>query len=491
MTRVLTFFLAAALAVSSCGLTPNPAGAGVIALPTSAGLMPARIASTPLPTRPAFKPGQLVDYIAQSGDSLPALAAHFNTSVPEIRAANPIIPQDATTMPPGLPMKIPIYYKALWGSPYQIVPDGDFVNGPSLIGFNTSAFVAGHDGWLKSYRAYAGGANRTGAEIVDYVATNFSLSPRLLLAILEYQTGALSRAEPTNRRYMLGYHRIYYESMYLQLVWAANALNNGYYGWRSGKLTEFDRTDRTLMRPDPWQNAASVALQYYFAQIRSGAQYEAATGSEGLAATYAGLFGDPWADAQPLIPGSLQQPDLRLPFPDGQIWTYTGGPHTGWGKGEPLAAVDFAPPSEHSGCFTAEPQNYVAAAAAGLVVRSNVDGVLIDLDGDGDERTGWVLFYLHLATAERVPLGGEVQQGELIGLPSCEGGEATGTHVHVARKFNGEWVLADGAVPLLLGGWAAHDGLRAYQGTLTKGGLKVDACDCSNAGSQVWSTGAP
>jgi LasA protease len=491
MTRTLTIFLALAILLSGCSLRPGPASAQVIALPTSVGVVPAMLASTPLPARPAFKPGELVDYTAQSGDSLPALAARFNTTVPEIMAANPIIPQDATTMPPGLPMKIPIYYKALWGSPYQILPDRAFVNGPALIGFNTSAFVAAHDGWLKDYRAYAGGANRSGAEIVDYVASNFSISPRLLLAILEYQTGALSDPQPPARGYALGYHRIYYESTYLQLVWAANALNNGYYGWRSGKLLEFDLADHNLMRPDPWQNAASVAIQYYFAQIRAGSAYESAIAPDGLAASYGALFNNPWSEPDNLIPGSLHQPGLRLPFPDGQIWTYTGGPHTGWGKGEPFAAIDLAPPSDHSGCFTAEPQTYVVAAADGLIVRSGVDGVALDLDQDGDERTGWVLFYLHIASADRIPLGQQVHTGDIIGYPSCEGGEATGTHVHLARKYNGEWVLADGPLPFVLSGWTAHDGARAYLGTLTKGGLTIRACDCSNAASQVWSSGSP
>ena len=111
-------------------------------------------------------------------------------------AANPIIPADATTMPPGLPMKIPIYFKALWASPFKIIPDAAYVNGPAQIGFNTSAFVASHPGWLKNYVAYAGGEYRTGGEIVDYVATNYSISPRLLLAVLEYSTGALSNPVP-------------------------------------------------------------------------------------------------------------------------------------------------------------------------------------------------------------------------------------------------------------------------------------------------------
>jgi murein DD-endopeptidase MepM/ murein hydrolase activator NlpD len=426
-----------------------------------------------------------VDYTAQDGDTVPALAARFNTTVGEIMAANPVIPADATTMPPGFPMRIPIYYRALWGTPFQSLPDHAFVNGPTVIGFNTTAFVLAHEGWLRDYRAYAAGAWRSGANIVDYVATNFSVNPRLLLAILEYQAGAISRPEPPVGRYILGHRQAYYETMYLQLVWAANTMNNAYYNWRAGKLLEFDLLDGTLFRPDPWQNAASVAVQYYFSRIVSGDDFALAIGSNGLLHTYAALFGDPWQVQFTLIPGSLRQPALRLPFPPGHVWSYTGGPHTGWGTGQPYAAIDFAPPSEFSGCFKTDNEQYSTAVADGRVVRSEIDGVVLDLDGDGNERTGWVIYYLHLASEGRAPAGQDLRAGDPIGYPSCEGGRVTGTHVHIARKYNGEWMLAGGVLPLVMDGWTAHEGSTAYKGTLTRGSLVVTACDCSDAFSTL------
>jgi murein DD-endopeptidase MepM/ murein hydrolase activator NlpD len=449
------------------------------------------LAPTPVPAptsgRPEYKPGELVDYIAQNGDTLPALAARFNTTVDEIREANPVIPQDATTMPPGFPMKIPIYYLPLWGTAYQSIPDHAFVNGPAQIGFSTSAFVASTSGWLKNYRVYAGEKMRTGAEVVDYVATNYSVSPQLLLALLEYQTGALTQPEPPGGRYALGFRRVNYESPYLQLVIAANILNNGYYSWRAGTLMEIELLDNTLFRPDPWQNAGSVALQYYFSRLYAGDKYFASIGPEGLARVYQTFFGDPWEDPVIVLPGSLQQPPLQFPFVLGQLWAYTGGPHTGWGSGEPFAAIDFAPASETSGCYTVESDKYATAMADGLVLRSDIDGTLIDLDKDGDERTGWVLYYLHLATTGRVPLGTEVKAGQPIGYPSCEGGRVTGTHIHIARKYNGEWILADGPLAFNLEGWVAHNGSKVYQGTLTRGAAVITACECSDYKSQVMS----
>jgi LasA protease len=449
------------------------------------------LAPTPVPAptseRPKYAPGELVEYTAQNGDTLTALAARFNTTVEQIREANPIIPLDATTMPAGLPMKIPIYYLPLWGTAYQSIPDHAFVNGPAQIGFSTSAFVATTSGWLKDYRVYAGERMRTGAEAVDYIAQNYSISPQFLLALLEYQTGALTQPAPPTGTYMLGFRRVNYESPYLQLIVAANTLNNGYYSWRAGKFTELELLDETLFRPDPWQNAASVALQYYFSRIYSGNQFFASIGPEGLALVYQTFFGDPWAEPVIVLPGSLQQPALQFPFVPGHLWAYTGGPHTGWGSGEPFAAVDFAPASDTTGCYTVPSDQYATAMADGLILRSDIDGTVIDLDKDGDERTGWVLFYLHLATNGRIALGREVKAGDPVGYPSCEGGHVTGTHVHIARKYNGEWILADGPLAFNLEGWIAHSGSQAYKGTLTRAGAIVTACECSDYQSQIMS----
>jgi hypothetical protein len=476
---VMTLLVAASLMLSACG---SSASAGGLSFPEATEAVPQA------PTwkgRPEFAPGELVDYSAQPGDTIPALASHFNTTVEEIYEANPFIPRDATSMPPGMPMKIPVYYLPLWGSPFQIIPDHAFVYGPSLVGFNTAAFVASQPGWINDVYSWAGRDNRNGPEIVDYVAVNYSINPRLLLALLEYQAGALSRVEKPGARYMLGFEKVYYESMYLQLVGAANTLNDAYYKWRIGNLTEFELKDGSLVRPDPWQNAASVALQYYFSQMLSADKYHLAVSPDGLFATYKDLFGDPWEDEIEHMPGSLQQPELLLPFPLGQTWSYTGGPHTGWGLGQPYTALDFAPPAEKSGCFVAEEKYYATAMADGIVARSDFGLVALDLDGDGDERTGWVLVYLHVGTLGRAPTGLSVKAGEPIGYPSCEGGRTTGTHIHVSRKYNGEWIPADGPIAFSMQGWVAHNGPRAYAGTLTKGSLSVTACECGDLYSQI------
>jgi murein DD-endopeptidase MepM/ murein hydrolase activator NlpD len=444
-----------------------------------------------IPTRPAYEPGTLVEYIAQTGDTLPGLAGRFNTTMEEIFAANPIIPEDATTMPPGFPMQIPIYYRAFWGSSFQIIPDGLFVNGPAQVDFNATSFADSQEGWFKDFNESAAQQFLSGAEIVDIVSTNFSISPRLLLALMEYGTGAFSSSQfdAGQRQYPLSYEGEFYEGVYLQLVWAANTLNNGYYGWRTGKLIEFDQPNGNLFRPDPWQNSASVALQYFYSQTLSQEAFEQAIGPQGLQASYATLFGDPWAESSDHIGGSLRQPELRFPFVPDEAWSFTGGPHTGWGEGAPWAAMDFAPALESQGCLDTD--IWATAVAAGLVVRTDLGSAVLDLDGDGEEGTGWVIFYLHLDSRGRAQAGDFLEAGQAIGHPSCEGGSSTGTHVHVARKYNGEWMPAAGANPFVMEGWEPHEDQVVYLGRLTKQGQSIIACTCSDANSFVVSRAEP
>ncbi|MBN2258538.1 MAG: hypothetical protein JW704_12100, partial [Anaerolineaceae bacterium] len=334
--------------------------------------------------------------------------------------------------------------------------------------------------------AYVSGQTRSGAEIVDYVAINYSISPRLLLALLDYQTGALRDHQMPVDEYLLGFKDKDRVTLYLQLLKAATFLNNGYYDWRGGNLTELELEDGSLERPDPWQNAATVALQYYYAIVYAKPYYQVAISPDGLADTYAALFGDPWLNIKPHIPGSLRQPDFRLPFLPGKQWAYTGGPHTGWGVGSPFAALDFAPPSVLKGC--APSNEWVVAVADGIIARSETGIVVLDLDMDGDERTGWTVFYMHVGTDGRIPYGTRIESGDAIGHPSCERGVSTGTHIHIARKYNGEWMLADGVLGFNLEGWISKNGYAAYSGTLEKNGVIIRACECADARSQISSS---
>jgi len=275
--------------------------------------------------------------------------------------------------------------------------------------------------------------------------------------------------------------------LYNQLVWAVNQLSIGYYAYREGRMTKITFPDGTSARMAPDLNAGSAALQYFFAQYHQGQQWMDTLDSQsGFPAFYERMFGDPWKRAEtvePLYPRSVKQPSLILPFVKNWTWAYTGGPHGAWERDGAYAALDFAPGNTRPGCV--ESGTWTVAAADGLVVRSGNGVVVLDLDGDGYEQTGWVLVYLHVSSDDRIPLGSWVATGQQLGHASCEGGLATGTHIHLARKYNGEWVPADGPLPFNLGGWISHAGAAAYKGTLTRDDIIITANTNSNAASVV------
>jgi hypothetical protein len=93
--------------------------------------------------------------------------------------------------------------------------------------------------------------------------------------------------------------------------------------------------------------------------------------------------------------------------------------------------------------------------------------------------------YYHVAERDMIPEGTYLAVDQRIGHPSCEGGTASGTHVHIARKFNGEWLPANDVVPFILSDWQAVPGERIYQGQLISGDQVVTSDPAGRAGSTI------
>jgi hypothetical protein len=268
-----------------------------------------------------------------------------------------------------------------------------------------------------------------------------------------------------------------------QLIWATNILSIGYYGWRDASLLELTFADGGKERLAPDLNAGTVAILNYFA-LTSGGREEWYREVRDFLAIYQRLFGDPFAEAvEPLYSSDLPFYEMELPFYAGQQWAYTGGPHGAWERDGARAALDLAP-TDAPDCGVSP--SFAVASAAGLVVRSIGHVVVIDLDGDGYEQTGWNILYLHIADKDHILIGARVETTDRLGHPSCEGGIATGTHLHMARKYNGEWMLAGGPVPFVLSGWVAAAGDAPYKGTLTRDGVVVTARTGASLETLVW-----
>jgi hypothetical protein len=57
--------------------------------------------------------------------------------------------------------------------------------------------------------------------------------------------------------------------------------------------------------------------------------------------------------------------------------------------------------------------------------------------------------------------------------------------VHIARKYNGEWIAADGPLSFEMSGWVARAGYRPFDGSLTRGNQTVVANSLSPAGAFI------
>ncbi|UCE00617.1 MAG: LysM peptidoglycan-binding domain-containing M23 family metallopeptidase [Chloroflexota bacterium] len=426
-------------------------------------------------------------YFSQPGDTLKAVAARFQVRLQDIGLNTQVI--ERQLLDPGTLLIIPRPPLNPYDFP-NLIPDHEVVYSPSGRGFDTLDYVSKAGGYLSTHQEYMRSTSLTSAaEIVERVAIENSIHPRLLLALLEYQCGCVRGPlkDGFQAEYLMGVNEVGRRGLYRQLGWVVNQLSLGYYGWRRGLLTDmaFESGDRVHLPPDA--NAGTVAVAYLFSRLYDREGWEQAMDSpKGFAILqdemFAGSVRSENTDMQ-LFPPGLQQPDLSLPFQLDKLWGYTSGPHPAWETEGALAALDFAPASEQYGCTRSDA--WVVAAADGLIARSEHGAVILDLDQDGFEETGWVILYMHVEDRQRVAEGTFLKRGDKIGHPSCEGGPADGTHVHIARKYNGEWIAADGPLPFMMSGWTAHAGFRPYSGSLTRGTQRIIANPLSPAAALI------
>ncbi|MCA9874243.1 MAG: LysM peptidoglycan-binding domain-containing protein [Anaerolineales bacterium] len=448
-------------------------------------------AGTPTPDAPhetAVSSGPVASHFVGAGETLGYIAQIYGATVEELLALNQLDP-DAVLLV-GQEVLVPSQIDATTPN-FKIIPDSELVYGPAAQNFDVRAFAESYGGYLLAVTDEVEGVELDGPEIVQLVADRFSVNPRLLLALLEHRAGWLTKTAVSGAStspYLLGYEDETVPGLYLQLSRAANLLNWGYYGRSEGGITTTTLDDGARLAFAADINNGTAGVQNVLGSF-SGVTYESwqrDVGPDGLFATYNRLFGNPFAfTVDPLWPADLRQPLLQLPWDAGETWYFTGGPHGGWASGSAWAAIDFAPPAEELGCVVSDA--WVTAMADGLVVRSDKGAVVVDLDEDGFAGTGWAILYMHLETRDRIPVGTFVQTGDRLGHPSCEGGFSNGTHVHVARLYNGRWVSADGAIPLELAGWVTQGLGREYDGLLSRGGVDKEACACREEGNAITS----
>ncbi len=476
--------LSSALLLSGCNQPSTPKQTyPTLSFPTQAPRVNSapspKLGPSPTPDQPRVLPtlrANSIDYWIDPGDTLNRIAAQYGVALKSVIDANQI--DDPDLIEPGQHIIIPPPVPGPNGPGFKIIPNSELVDSPSAAAFDLDGFIQQQGGYLSHYSEDVAGETMTASQIIRRIGLEYSIHPRLLLALLENQSAWVTNPspDPSLDNYPMGLINAGYKGLYMQLAYTANNLNRGYYLWKINSIAGWVFPDGVVYPPAVTINAGTAGVQYLLSRLYEADQWQSEVGEEGFFQTYVRLFGDPFAYAiEPLIPPDLTQPPMQLPFLAGDMWYFTGGPHGGWGDGSAWSAIDFGPPGEPTGCLPNDA--WEAAVAGGEVVYSDNGTIVQDIDGDGVWQTGWSVLYLHVATLDRVAEGTLLEAGDRIGHPSCEGGVSYAAHLHLARRYNGEWIPADGKAPFNLDGWISEGEGVEYNGYLRQNDRVVEAWD--------------
>ena len=179
-----------------------PAGAFV---PTRA---PGAPIQTPTPDAPHPLPAMRTEarqHTVKAGETLGTIAKQYGVGVQQLVEVNELANPDF--LQAGWTLQIPAPTPAVHGLAFKIIPDSELIYSPGTANFNTTGFIQSKAGYLAGYSGDAEGKTQTGAQIVELVAREYSVNPRLLLAVLEYQSGWVTKPNPGLQYYRLSYRR--------------------------------------------------------------------------------------------------------------------------------------------------------------------------------------------------------------------------------------------------------------------------------------------
>jgi hypothetical protein len=366
-----------------------------------------------------------------------------------------------------------------------LISDGQFVYGPNVYDFDIQTFLESQRGILEAY-----------SESIELQAGYYSISPKVLLTIIEIQSGLVTDPNPLPESIE---HAVSYqeEGFSQQIEWLAEELYHNFYWYLY--TYEPDRSqigdelpvifeDGSVGKIPGCLNAATYSIQVALARVSTPAHWERLVSRDsplGFYQTYIRLFlsDDPLDTSNIILTDATPPSDLlKLPFPGGERWKFSGGPHA-WdaNPSNPWSSLDFGPGS--GSCSSPPTDKWVVASAAGNV--RVVAGCWVEIDHGG----GWTTAYYHLKSDSlKVNNGQYIHQGVRIGNPACEicaDGAASVPHVHFAIKQNGTVQAIAGTS---LSGWVVHEGSAQYYGYLEKGSSRVYKDGWINSDNSEWVT---
>ncbi len=415
------------LAVVACAAPPPPAPTLAPALPTAG---PVAERATPAPSPQA---------------------------TPQLDATDPPLPAAPTAAAPTL--GDPLF------DPRRISYAHAF-NGPEI-----QAFLEARGSPLKDVRFQVGSRSQSFTDVLVSLSSLYSLNPKLLLALLDLQSGLVSSSQASGEQFAwaMGYRgdgggR---RGLYSQLRWAARELR---YAVRDYAL-KADGPPPPLSFADGSRQEVAADLpfsRYVLARVLAPTVGPGGLGvrMDGLVNAYTRLFDDPRlapVDWPPPAEPFMTRP-MRENFPitsffdhDAPFLSENGSLHTYWGRIE--TDVNFAYDGHTGWDYGMGPPDEVLAAAPGVVTfaGNSDDGCATPARAVViDHGNGYRTLYWHLASIN-VEAAQTVAAGDVLGVAG-ESGCAIGAHLHLQVQYLGRDVDPYGWCGLAPDPWAQSPG---------------------------------
>jgi len=332
-----------------------------------------------------------------------------------------------------------------------LVSDGQFVWGPNVGDFDLTAFLQERGSPLASL-----------ANAVEVNAAYYGINPRVLLAVLETRyglvtalpdgmadAGLIALIEDTSQTL----HNAFYDHLY---QWGSRAGNAA-----ADTPPAIALADGASLQIADGTSSGSYAVAAALGTDQTPASADtllAADAAGGFEAVFIELFPgvDPLDASNDINPSSLPPDDLlQFPFPLDSAWRFSGvHSWAGGDYGSDRSSMDFSTTWSNFPNFPYK--NTVAAAGGNARIITPYAGHLpcwVEIDHGG----GWTTSYYHLrnigSTSGSI---GNLSRNQLIGAigtETCNGGFASGAHVHFTLWYNGALFDLDG---VKLSGWTVH-----------------------------------
>jgi LasA protease len=277
---------------------------------------------------------------------------------------------------------------------------------------------------------------RQHGEAISHWAGYSSISPKVLIALMEQRSGVVTRrraaADAMRRPFGKLSRAVGFNE---QIRDVANALRQALYEQQDPALAPKGRVP--LSRANP--------LQALYLQAGESEASAALLGDGEFQQVYGRLFNEPRKAAAPSARFAVSANDvsamagpangfLQFPFPRGRTW-HVGGAHTNTGSGSyPMSSLDMY---LGGGWGSYQGDTWVVASAAGSFKRHSSCFAEVVHSG------GWSTTYYHMANLQ-YGSGAYVYSNYRLGNPAttysqalCNGGSSTGPHQHWSLKYNG------------------------------------------------------